>query len=80
MAIKGTVLAMLISALVGGGAYNYTKTMDVVKWGNEVLMLDADGNLWDTKDSIKEGQKVIVVLNNKGTATVEDDEVVRVFQ
>lgn len=80
MAIKGTILAMLISAYVGGGAYNYAKPMQVVKWSNEILMIDKDGNLWDTKDDIKEGEQVIVILSNEGTATVEDDKIVKVIK
>lgn len=80
MAIKGTILAMIISAYVGGGAYNYARPMEVIKWNNEVLMIDKDGNLWDTKDDIKEGEQVTVILSNEGTATIEDDKIVRVIR
>ena len=80
MAIKGTIIAMLISAYVGGGAYNYSKPMEVIQWKNEVLMIDNEGNLWDTKDEIKVGEKVTVILNNQGTATVDDDTIVRVIR
>jgi len=80
MAIKGTILAMILSAYIGGGAYNYTRPMEVIKWENEVLLIDKDGNLWDTKDDVKAGEKVTVILSNEGTATIEDDKIVRVIR
>ena len=80
MAIKATIITMLISAYCGGGAYNYAKPMQVVKWQNEILMIDSDNNLWDTKDNIVEGENVVVILDNRGTATIEDDRVVRVIR
>ena len=80
MAIKSMIISMLLSAYIGGGAYNYAQDMQVIKWQNEVLMIDKDGNLWDTKDDIKEGEKVIVILSNEGTATIEDDKVIKVIR
>ena len=80
MAIKGTILAMLISAYVGGGAYNYAKPMECIRWNNEIVMIDEKGNLFATKDKIEVGEKVTVILSNEGTADVRDDKVVRVLR
>lgn len=80
MAIKTMVMGLIISAYVNGGAYNYARPMEVIKWQNEVLMIDKDGNLWDTKDEIKVGEHVTVILDNRGTADIRDDRVVRVIR
>ena len=80
MAIKGTIFAVLISIYVGSGAYNYAKPMKVVNWNGENVLKDSKGTLRRTKDELKVGENVMVILSNEGTADETDDVIIKILK
>ena len=47
---------------------------------NETILKDINGDEWviDRDEGLSEGQRVTLTLNNRGTATIEDDEIIEV--
>lgn len=46
-----------------------------IDYGN--IIITEDGNVWETNAPQKDGAKVIVAFNTKGTYNIKDDEIIR---
>lgn len=90
--IKAIALATLLTLTFVGGQ-QYQRNHDTVKAklyqvearvlyheDDETIIKDINGDEWaiDKEDTLTEGQRVTLTLNDQGTAIVEDDEIIEV--
>lgn len=90
--IKAIALATLLTLTFVGGQ-QYQRNHDIVEArlyqvearvighiDDETIIKDINGDEWaiDKDEGLNEGQRVTLTLNNRGTATVEDDEITEV--
>ena len=90
--LKAIALATLITLTFVSGQI-YQRNHDTVKARlyqvearvighieDETVLKDINGDEWaiDRDEGFSEGQRVTLTLNNKGTATIEDDEIIEV--
>ena len=87
-----TILFTVLTLTFVGGIkyqYNHDRTEDrlyqvearvIGHIEDETILRDFNGDEWaiDRDEDFNEGQIVVITLNNRGTATVEDDEITEV--
>lgn len=83
--MKSIVLAILVTLSVSGVSpcNAAVKPCEVRStFDNKVMLEDSKGNLWSAEElcaGLEKGDKCLVLFDEKGTETICDDEIIRIF-
>ena len=81
MTVKAKIVITCVVCVILYGVFNclhtYERKGEVVESNNqEITVVDELGNLWEVKEKgYKVGDEVVMIMNDKGTTTIYDDEI-----